>query len=268
MFRCVVLAAMVVGCGSSHHGLPDGPLANHDDAPAQSADAPTLHDDAAIDGSAAIDGAAIDGATADAAMVDAVAISADAAVTPDAAVMPDATTTTGVITGGPCLSGAAGATAYRIRWADSGGTAYPVYEVDGLPDHSRDMAGAYGYEIGFTASFVDMFLGEGGVQLDDSDFIDLEISTAGVSQISLATLSIYGRSYSVDTDGSFNWQTFDGTGATPDDFVSNVAPYSWWSADMTTEIMPGDSGVLIRVKAGPGSDALVVNRIELCLSAT
>ncbi len=37
---------------------------------------------------------------------------------------------------------------------------------------------------------------------------------------------------------------------------------------MTTEITPGDSGVLIRIKAGSGSDALVVNRIELCVSAT
>src|SRR5262245_11132453 len=39
----------------------------------------------------------------------------------------------GVITGGPCMSGAAGATAYRIRWANGGGSAYPVYEVNGLP---------------------------------------------------------------------------------------------------------------------------------------
>ena len=37
---------------------------------------------------------------------------------------------------------------------------------------------------------------------------------------------------------------------------------------MTTEIVPGDTGVLIRIKAGPSSGSLVVNRIELCLEAS
>ena len=78
-------------------------------------------------------------------------------------------------------------------------------------------------------------------------------------------ISIYGRSFDVDTNGSFNWQTFVGTGETATDFVSNSAPYQWYSADMTTEITAGDSGVLIRIKAGPSSDSLVVNRIELCI---
>jgi hypothetical protein len=36
---------------------------------------------------------------------------------------------------------------------------------------------------------------------------------------------------------------------------------------MTTEISPGDDGVLLRIKAGPSSGALVVNRIELCMEA-
>lgn len=173
----------------------------------------------------------------------------------------------GIITGGPCLSGTAGATAYRVRWADGGGTAYPVYEVDGLPDTSRDHTAAYGYQIGFSPSFVDPFLGDGGLQLDDSDFVDIEISTAGISSITKATLSIYGRSYNTTASGSFNWQTFDGTGSTDTDFVSNLAPYQWYSADMTTEISPGDNNVLLRIKSGPSSDALVVNRIELCLVA-
>ena len=174
----------------------------------------------------------------------------------------------GVITGGPCASGATGATAFRIRWADAQGEAYVVYEVDGLPQGSGDRAGAYGYVIGFTPSFVDPFLGDGGVQLDDSDFIDLQLSTAGVSSIAHATLAIYGRSYNVDTSGSFNWQTFVGTGSTDTDYVSNVAPYQWYPADMTTEIAPGDGNTLIRIKAGPSSNALVVNQIELCLVAS
>ncbi len=175
----------------------------------------------------------------------------------------------GIITGGPCSSGAAGATAYRIRWAGngSGSTAYPVYEVNGLPDTSRDHTGAYGYSIGFTPTFVDPFLGDGGLQLDSSDFVDIELSTAGLSQIQSATLSIYGRSYNTTTSGSFNWQTFDGYNEAPTNLVSNGAPYQWYSADMTGEISPGDSGVLLRIKAGPSSNALVVNRIELCLQA-
>lgn len=176
--------------------------------------------------------------------------------------------TSGVITGGPCLSGMPGQAGYRIRWADGGGTAYPVYEVNGLPDHSRDHAGAYGYQIGFTASYVDMFLAQGGLQLDGSDFVDLEITTAGISSITNATLSIYGRSYNTTTSGSFNWQTFVGTGDAPTNLVSNVAPYAWYSADMTTELAPNDATTLIRIKAGPSSDALVVNRIELCLQAS
>ena len=49
--------------------------------------------------------------------------------------------------------------------------------------------------------------------------------------------------------------------------VSNVAPYQWYSADMTTEISPGNSNFLLRIKSGPNSDSLVVNRIELCLVA-
>jgi hypothetical protein len=175
---------------------------------------------------------------------------------------------TNVITGGPCLSGMPGQTGYRIRWQNGGGTATPVYEVNGLPDHSRDHTGAYGYQIGFTASYVDQFLGPGGLQLDGSDFVDLELTTAGVSSISHATLSIYGRSYNTTTSGSFNWQTFVGTGASPTNLVSNAAPYQWYSADMTTELAPNDASTLIRIKAGPSSGALVVNRIELCITGS
>ncbi|MCA9680060.1 MAG: hypothetical protein KC464_33825, partial [Myxococcales bacterium] len=187
------------------------------------------------------------------------------AAPPDAALVPDAAA--GVITGGPCLSGAAGATAYRVRWAGSGGTAYVVYEVDGLPDHSRDHAAAYGYQPGFTASFVDTALAQGGLLLDGSDFVDLELTTVGISSITTATLAVYGRSYNTTASGSFTWQTFDGLGAAPTNLVSNVAPYAWYAADMTTEISPGDGNVLIRIKAGPSSGTLAVNRIELCMQA-
>ncbi|HEY5952484.1 MAG TPA: hypothetical protein VIV40_43595 [Kofleriaceae bacterium] len=174
----------------------------------------------------------------------------------------------GIITGGPCASGSAGATAYRVRWAQSGSSAYPVYEVNGLPDKSPDHTGAYGYQIGFTASYVDPFLAQGGLQLDSSDFVDIDLSTEGLASITTATLSLYGRSFNTTASGSFNWQTFEGTGSTPTNFVSNVAPYQWYSADMTTEISAGNGGVKIRIKAGPNSGSLVVNKIELCLQAT
>ena len=247
MNRSVVACVLALAaCGHQR------PSQTGTDASSTGDDAPGVHDassghDASSDGNTTGHDAAIDGST-----------------THDAA-PPDAPT--GIITGGPCISGTQGATAYRVRFADGGGTAYAVYEVNGLPDKTRDHTEAYGYQIGFTPSFVDPFLGDGGVQLDDSDFIDIEISTSGVSSITRAMLSIYGRSYNTTASGSFNWQTFTGTGATDTDFVSNVAPYQWYTADMTTELAPGDSGVLLRIKAGPSSDALVVNRIELCLDA-
>jgi hypothetical protein len=179
---------------------------------------------------------------------------------------PDATAS--VITGGPCLSGEPGATGYRIRWADGGSTTYPVYEVNGIPGNTDDHAGAYGYVIGFQPQFVDPYLGDGGLLLDGSSFIDLELSTAGLASIGNATLSIFGRSYNTTTSGSFNWQTFEGVGATPTNSVSNVAPYQWYSGDMTGEISAGDDSVLIRIEAGPSSGSLVVHRVELCLQAS
>ncbi|HVV82991.1 MAG TPA: hypothetical protein VHE35_07915 [Kofleriaceae bacterium] len=244
----VALAACAAGCAAGSHGDDDGSGA-HDDA-------------AVLDGHGPGDGdaAALDAAVLDARVVDAHPIDA----TVDAAI--DARPP--IISGGPCISGAPGATAYRIRWTGGGGTAQVVYEVNGLPDHSRDHAGAYGYQIGFTPSFVDVPLGGGGLQLDGSDFVDLELTTAGLSSITQATLSIYGRSYNTTASGSFTWQTFDGVDGTEPDFVSNVAPYRWYSADMTAELSPGDSGVLIRIKAGPSSDSLSVARIELCLQAS
>ena len=246
----------VAACGAGDDGGPsrdDGGRA--DGAVSDGA----VSDGAVIDG-AVIDGAVIDGAVIDARVIDATPIDA----TPIDATPIDAPV--GVITGGPCLSGAPGATAYRIRWT-GGGTAQVVYEVNGLPDHTRDHAGAYGYQVGFTPAFVDTFLGVGGLQLDGSDFVDLQLTTAGLATITSAKLSIFGRSYNTTASGSFTWQTFDGVGATPASSVSNAAPYRWYAGDMTTELSPGDAGVLIRIKAGPASGSLVVNRIELCLEA-
>ncbi len=192
----------------------------------------------------------------------------DASQNPDLAPPPDMVMVNGgPITGGPCMSGAPGATAFRIGFDDGAGVATVNYIVDGLPDKTRWKAGAYGYQIGFMPAFVDMFLGKGGLQLDDSDFVDIELSTVGLNNIQSATLSLFGRSYDVQANGSFNWQTFVDTGATPPDLVSNVAPYHWDSGDATSAFAPGDNGALLRIKPGPSSDSLVVNMIELCMEA-
>ena len=248
-----VLLIALAACG---RGVPFG-----DASPAR--DDAALADTAIADGSITPDGSIASDANPN----------ADANATADAHVSADAGTpdsgTIGPITGGPCHSGAAGATAFRIHWASGGNEAYIDQTVDGLPDHSRGSAGAYGYQIGFTASFVDPYLGDGGVALDDSDFIDLDLSTAQLASITHATLAIYGRSYDVSTDGSFTWQTFDGDGygETATDFVSNVPPYQWYAADMTNELVAGNANETIRIKAGPSSSSLVVNQVELCVTA-
>jgi hypothetical protein len=165
------------------------------------------------------------------------------------------------------MSGAAGQTAYRVSWTSSGGYPQVHYEVNGLPDTSRDHTGVYGYQIGFSPSYVDPFLGPGGVGVDDSDFIDIEISSLGVSQITSATLAIYGRSYDTSASASFTWQSFTDSGQTALDVVSNVTPYAWYTANIGNSIAPNDGNVLLRVKAGPSSDSLVIKRLEICISA-
>src|SRR5438874_559963 len=90
---------------------------------------------------------------------------------------------------------------------------------------------------------------------------DLRTTGGGV------TLAIFGRSFNTSASGSFNWQTFAGTGETAGDFVSNVVPYQWYAADLAGAVGAGDNMVLVRVKAGPSSGSLIVDRIEICLDA-
>lgn len=182
---------------------------------------------------------------------------------PDFAAPPDLAT--GTITGGPCKSGGSGATALRAHWTNGGGSATVSIDVHGLPDKTRRKVSVNGYSIGFSPQYVDPFLDIGGVQLDGSDFIDIEISTVGVHHLANVTLALFGRSYSTGSSGSFNWQTFTGTGSTATNYVSNGTPYRWYPADATTEVAPDDGRILIRVKAGGGSGSLVVNGLELCI---
>jgi hypothetical protein len=170
---------------------------------------------------------------------------------------------------GGCISGASGTHVVRFRWegTTSGSTAYVRYEANTLPDTSRWRVTAASRSIGYTPVFRDPFLGEGGLELSGTVFIDVEISTDFLPPVRNATLAIYGRSYNTTTSGSFTWQTFSGTGAAPSGSVSNVAPYRWYGADATSALPAGDPGTLLRIQAGPPSNALIVRRVEICFDA-
>lgn len=268
--RIALLALSCAGCASAHR--PGNFVPGGDDTEADMAARDAAPRDAStVDGAGPRDLAAsiadLAAPAPDLSRAADLAAPLDLAPPPDLAPRPDLATP-GLITGGPCASGAPGATAFRVRFVDGGGRATVNYDVNGLPDKTRWKVGAYGYNIGFSPMFVDPFLGAGGLQLDGSDFVDIELSTKGVNQIRSATLALYGRSYSVGTSGSFSWMTFTGAGATPANSVSNVAPYQWYGASVAGAIPAGDGGILLRLKAGPNSNSLVVNRIELCLEAS
>jgi hypothetical protein len=252
--RAIVLAAALgCGCARASGGHDNGRSDGGVDLAASASDL------AAID--LANSGGAIDLATGGA-TIDLATSTIDLATSTI-----DLATGGGIINGGPCASGTSGATAIRVRWVDAGGTAQVQYEAFGMPDHSRQKVSAYGYQIGFVPPFVDPYLGAGGLQLDGSDFVDIELSGSGIASVTSATLAIYGRSYDTTTSGSFNWQSFSDSGQTATDFVSNVAPYHWYAAAIGSTVAAGDANILVRVKAGPSSGALVVNRLEICLSA-
>jgi hypothetical protein len=142
-----------------------------------------------------------------------------------------------------------------------------VYEANTLPTTSRWHVSAASSSIGYTPVFVDPFLGEGGLQLSGSVFIDIELSTIGLSSLAGVTIALYGRSYNTTASGSFTWQTVRGTGAAPSGSVSNVAPYEWTTADATAFFSAGDANLLVRLRAGPPSSSLVVHRVEICFDA-
>lgn len=170
---------------------------------------------------------------------------------------------------GGCISGAIGTHVARFRWygSSSGSRAAVSYEANTLPDPSRWRVTANSRSIGYTPVFSDPFLGEGGLELSGTAFIDVELSTAGLSRLSGVTLAVYGRSFNTTAGGSFAWRTFDGTGATPSGFVYNSAPYRWYRADASAAFVAGNGAVLLRITPGPPSGALIVNRVEVCFDA-
>src|SRR5262249_12800830 len=121
----------------------------------------------------------------------------------------------GIVAGGPCTSGATRATAIRVRWVNSGGTATVQYEKLGLPAKSDYNVSAANMSFNYTPSFGDQNLNVGGLEMPGGVFVAFEISTVGITAIDAATFSIYGRSYNTSASGSFSWQSFTGTGATP-----------------------------------------------------
>ena len=158
--------------------------------------------------------------------------------------------------------------AARFRWAGngSGSRAYVQYDVNNFPDSSRWRAGAYSRgAVGYNPVFSDIFLGAGGLDMGGTVFMDVELSTARLSTIRKVTLAVLGRSFNTTASGSFSWMSFDGAGATPSGFVSNVAPYRWYLADATSAFRPGNAGVLLRISPGGPSGSLVVNRVEICI---
>ncbi|MBX3270744.1 MAG: hypothetical protein KF729_10805 [Sandaracinaceae bacterium] len=225
------------------------------------------------DGSVPDDGGDLDASSLDDAGRDDAGL-ADAgfdASVPDAgfdASVPDAGFDAGTTTVS-CLSGATGTHVVRFRWAgtSSGSTAYVQYEANTLPDTTRWRVTAASSAIGYRPVFSDPFLGEGGLELSGTAFIDVELSTSGLGRVERATLAIYGRSFNTTASGSFSWQTFSGTGATPSGFVSNVAPYRWYGADATAPLPAGDERTLLRIRPGPPSGALIVARVEICFDA-
>jgi hypothetical protein len=188
------------------------------------------------------------GGTADAGGRD--AVSAD--VAPD--------TSNGALTGGPCRSGAVGRTAWRFGYS-SGSTSSTLLEY-GMPDRSNWEANPV-----FSTSFVDAGNG-GGLELAGSNWILIRYSVVGLTAITRATLSIYGRSYATASSGSFEgWTPIHGTSVGVQNSVSNAWPYRWYSIDFTGRVLPGDDPGLtgIRLYARGGSNSLVINQVELCI---
>lgn len=92
-----------------------------------------------------------------------------------------------------------------------------------------------------------------------------------MKQINGATLSVYGRSYNVTTSGSFEaWSPIYGSIFSKANSHSNAWPYQWVSVDDSANVQlndpPGLTG--IRLYAGPNSNDLVINTVELCIDGS
>ena len=219
--------------------------------------------DSSVGDSGVGDSGAADAASADAGPTD--------GGTPDTGTPDTGTPDTGTPDAGTgsCISGATGRYAIRFRWLGSGvgSTAYVRYDLNDLPDSSRWHVSAASRSFSYTPVFDDPFLGDGGLDLSGTVFMDVELSTVGLSSIRNVTIAIRGRSFNTTASGSFHWMTFSGSGAAPTNLVANSAPYEWYGADATSAFVTGDGGALLRIMPGPSSNSLVVASVEICFDA-
>lgn len=161
----------------------------------------------------------------------------------------------------PCMRGT-GWAAFRFHY--SGSTSASI-DALGLPDRSNFEA-----VPARSTSFTDALHG-GGIEIASGNWILIRFSVVGLTSIRGATLSIYGRSYNTGASGSFDaWSPIYGSITSPTNSISNAWPYTWTSVDYSGNVKVGDAPGLtgIRLYAGPSSNNLVINTVELCLDAT
>jgi hypothetical protein len=180
----------------------------------------------------------------------------------DLALPPDLTMPRDLGTRPPCLAGA-GWAAFRFKYDGSTSARLQAF---GLPDSSNWEA-----VPGRPASFDDALHG-GGLNIGGGNFILIRFSLVGLTTINSATLSVYGRSYSTGSSGSFEgWSPIHSPSIkSPVNSVSNAWPYRWTSVDYTANVVVGDPPGLtgIRLYAGPSSSTLIINTVELCIDGS
>ncbi|HEX7604197.1 MAG TPA: hypothetical protein VF316_21410 [Polyangiaceae bacterium] len=165
--------------------------------------------------------------------------------------------------GPPCTHGA-GWIAWKFHYNGSTSASTDVYS---LPDSSNwEAVPAYPN----STSWADALHG-GGIDMASGNWILIRFSLVGLTQIKSATLSMYGRSYDTTTSGSFEaWSPIYGSIFAPQNSISNAWPYQWKSVDYTANVNVGDTPGLtgIRFKAGPSSNDLIINTVELCIDGS
>ena len=184
---------------------------------------------------------------------------------PDLAVPPDLTTPRDLAvppdltTPRPACKRGTGWAAWRFKYD---GSSSARLEAFGLPDSSNWEA-----VPARAASYSDGLHG-GGLEIGGGNWILIRFSLVGLSHINSATLSVFGRSYSTGSSGSYEaWSPIYGSISAPTNSVSNAWPYTWTSVDYTANVNVGDPPGLtgIRLYAGPSSNDLIINTVELCI---
>jgi hypothetical protein len=172
---------------------------------------------------------------------------------------------------GVCTSGASGNLALRFQWKEANSKAYVYdYERDDLPGNNQSVSFVRVYStssLNYTPFFVDDDTGAGGVELTSDNFMDIRLSTEGLTEIRNVSIAILGRSFNYSFNGSFSWQSFIGNGAAPSGSIRNTTPYKWTVVSAPNSLIVGQRQTLLRIRSGPPSNQLVVNKVEICFDA-